>query len=372
VPPNPSLAGFAILITASRRTTEWAAAFTRQGAQVTLAATLSIEPLPDAEAILLATRRLIAEPPDDVVVTTAIGWRGWIEAADAHGLEPALIEALRGTRIWARGAKAQGALHGAGLAKSLVPAPIETSAQLIELMLSDGAADRRIAVQLHGSADLDVLAALAAAGADVRSVPVYRWGPAPDPAAVERAVVQVHSRAVDAVVFVSAPGARAFIQVARDLGRLDEVVAALATDVIPAAIGPVTAGPLQDVGIWPVVPDRYRLGAMVRTLGERLRAGIRRYPLPSGGSLEIRGRGALIDGREIALPPAQLAVLRRLGARPGAVVDRAGLLGAMPGAGEDLHAVEVSVARLRAALGRPEVIQTVVKRGYRLAVDAAG
>ena len=31
--------------------------------------------------------------------------------------------------------------------------------------------------------------------------------------------------------------------------------------------------------------------------------------------------------------------------------------------------MEVAVARLRSALGDPKMIQTVVKRGYRLAVD---
>jgi uroporphyrinogen-III synthase len=61
-------------------------------------------------------------------------------------------------------------------------------------------------------------------------------------------------------------------------------------------------------------------------------------------------------------------MLRTLAARPGQVIDRATLLSALPGAG-DLHAVEVAIARLRTGLGSPGVVQTVVKRGYRLAVS---
>jgi uroporphyrinogen-III synthase len=38
----------------------------------------------------------------------------------------------------------------------------------------------------------------------------------------------------------------------------------------------------------------------------------------------------------------------------------------LPGA-TDLHAVEVAIARLRAGLGCTGVVETVVKRGYRLA-----
>lgn len=55
--------------------------------------------------------------------------------------------------------------------------------------------------------------------------------------------------------------------------------------------------------------------------------------------------------------------------RPGWVVARADLLRALPGGGTDEHAVETAMARLRTALGAPRLIQTVVKRGYRLAVD---
>ena len=50
---------------------------------------------------------------------------------------------------------------------------------------------------------------------------------------------------------------------------------------------------------------------------------------------------------------------------------RAELLVGLPGRSTDEHAVETAVARLRTALGSPNLIQTVVKRGYRLAVEPA-
>ncbi|HEY9411813.1 MAG TPA: winged helix-turn-helix domain-containing protein, partial [Jiangellaceae bacterium] len=58
-----------------------------------------------------------------------------------------------------------------------------------------------------------------------------------------------------------------------------------------------------------------------------------------------------------------------LARRPGVVVPRADLLAVLPGNSTDEHAVEMAVTRLRSALGQ-RVIQTVVKRGYRLAYDA--
>jgi uroporphyrinogen-III synthase len=49
------------------------------------------------------------------------------------------------------------------------------------------------------------------------------------------------------------------------------------------------------------------------------------------------------------------------------VVSRAEQLRALPGGGDE-HAVETAIARLRSALGESGVVQTVVKRGYRLAI----
>ena len=69
-------------------------------------------------------------------------------------------------------------------------------------------------------------------------------------------------------------------------------------------------------------------------------------------------------------PAVPLAVLHALVVNPGTVVSRRDLLAALPsGTAGSEHAVEMAVARLRAALGT-RCIQTVVKRGYRLAVTA--
>ncbi|CAM5279048.1 hypothetical protein STANM309S_02199 [Streptomyces tanashiensis] len=89
----------------------------------------------------------------------------------------------------------------------------------------------------------------------------------------------------------------------------------------------------------------------------------------AGHRVEVRGHAVLVDGALRPVPPAGMALLGLLARRPGWVVSRADLLKALPGAGSDEHAVETAMARLRTALGTPKLIQTVVKRGYRLALD---
>ena len=64
-----------------------------------------------------------------------------------------------------------------------------------------------------------------------------------------------------------------------------------------------------------------------------------------------------------------MAVLRALAAPPGPGAVPRRPAAELPAAARDEHAVEMAVARLRAGLGAPRMVQTVVKRGYRLRVD---
>lgn len=365
------LTGCRVLVTAHRRAADVAAALERRGADVVHAPVLSIVPHVDDARLLSRTREVIRSRPDIVVVTTGVGFRGWIEAADADGLAPALLQTLAASRIIARGPKALGAIRANDLTPEWV-APSETTAEIRERLLEAGVNGLTVAVQHHGSGADGLDRALAAAGARVISLVVYRWGPPADPAAVVRGVHLVADEDVDAVIFTSAPGAAGFIDAARREGRLFDVVRAChsSSGVLAAAVGPVTAGPLRGVGIDPLVPDRWRMGALVRQLVERLGEERRSEAQTAWGEIVVHRRRALLDGRPLALTPTTLAVLRLLVEAGGGVVTRHDIVAALRGRGATLHAAEMAVARLRASLGHRELVETVVKRGYRLGVSS--
>src|SRR5689334_21717139 len=88
------LARFSVGVTAARRADELAALLERRGAVVQRAPALRIVPLPDDAELLAATKQLMDKGPDIVVATTAIGFRGWIEAAEGWGLGSGLLERL--------------------------------------------------------------------------------------------------------------------------------------------------------------------------------------------------------------------------------------------------------------------------------------
>jgi uroporphyrinogen-III synthase len=218
---------------------------------------------------------------------------------------------------------------------------------------------------LHGEPEPEFTDALRVAGATVLEIPVYRWAAPADPAPLRRLVDLVCSRLVDAVTFTSVPAVGSLLRIAGPVAP--DVLTAMRGDVLAACVGPVTAAPLRRLGVPVVAPARARLGALVRVLVEELP---RRAPTlqVAGTAVTLRGHAAVIDGTLRPLAPGPMAVLRALAASPGRVLSRAALLRELP-RGADEHAVEMAVARLRAALGGSAFVQTVVKRGYRLRVD---
>ncbi|KOG36401.1 uroporphyrinogen-III synthase [Streptomyces resistomycificus] len=368
-PDHGPLAGFTVGVTAARRADELGALLQRRGAAVLHAPALRIVPLSDDSELLAATKEVIDQAPDIVVATTAIGFRGWVEAADGWGLGEDLIARLRGVELLARGPKVKGAVRAAGLTEEWSPSS-ESMAEVLDRLLEEGVEGRRIAVQLHGEPLPGFVEALRVGGAEVVGVPVYRWMPPEDIAPMDRLLDAAVSRGLDALTFTSAPAAASLLSRAEDRNLLPELLEALNHDVLPACVGPVTALPLQARGVDTVQPERFRLGPLVQLLCQELPSRARTLPV-AGHRVEIRGHAVLVDGELKPVPPAGMSLMRALSRRPGWVVARSELLRALPGAGRDEHAVETAMARLRTALGAPKLIQTVVKRGYRLALDPA-
>lgn len=365
---SAALEGCTVVIAVDRRSGELTAALERHGAVVRQAPALSIVPHIDDDALLSRTRELIADPPDIVVATTGVGFRGWVEAADEAGLADDLHAALAGARIVARGPKARGAIQQAGLAADWV-AESETAAELGEYLLAEGVDGRRIAVQHHGSGADGLDELFQGSGADVVSLTIYRWGPPPDPAAVTRSVAAAAAGEVDAVLFTSAPGASEWLAAAEREDALDGIRRhAERGRLVLAAVGPVTAGPLIDVGLPPLLAERGRLGSLVRGVVTHFGGGHAPSLTTSAGTLQLRSGGVVLAGRFIPLSRTGVDIVAALFAAEGGVVSRQALQAELPRSGENTHAVEMAVARVREALGIPDLIKTVVKRGYRLDV----
>ena len=372
-PAAPSLAGYRVAVTCARRSDEFCALLRRHGATVGRAAAITMVPLPDDNELHRNTEALIARPPDIVIATTSVGFRGWIAAADGWQLGGPLTAALSGARIMARGAKASGAVRAAGLPAEWSP-NTDSSRELVQYLRQSRIAGCRIAVQLHGATEdwdpfPEFLDELRSAGAEVVPIRVYRWRPVPAGGDFDQLITQIAERQFDAVSFTSAPAVVATLMRAGDLGISDQLLNALRTDVRAMCVGPVTAQPLVRLGVPTSSPKRMRLAALARHIAEELPVLRARTLQAAGHRIEIRGSYVMVDGTVQSLSPAAMAILRALAHRPGVVVARRELLRTLPGSASDPHAVDTAVLRLRKALGDRNIVVTVVKRGYRLAID---
>jgi len=362
LPMSSALTGFTVAVTSGDA--ELSGLLERYGARVVPAPALRSLPIDDDTEIKAATVAVVDHPPDVVVATTGVGLRGWLEAADGWGLGATLRARLSTARLIARGPKARRAVRAAGLIEAWAP-EAESGDQVLDYLLDEGLSGRRVAIQLPGEPQPEFAAALRDAGAIVIEIPVYRWAPPADPAPLRRLVDLIGSRLVDAVTFTSASATGSLLYVAG--AEAADVLEALRTDVVAACVGPLSAVPLRRLDVPVVVPARPRLRALVGILVDELP---KRAPtlLVAGTTVTLRGHAAVIDGRLKPLAPGPMAVLRALAVSPGRVLSRAALLRELP-RGADEHAVEMAVARLRAALGGSAFVQTVIKRGYRLRVD---
>ena len=215
-----------------------------------------------------------------------------------------LHRALEAARILVRGPKARGAVRAAGHDDDGI-ATDERTSSTIDLALDAGVAGRTVAVQLHGHEDVVQLDRLRAAGARVLTVAPYRWVQPTDDSRLGRLVGAVAAREVDVVTFTSAPAVDGLMSAAALLGMDGALVEALRSgDVVAAAVGPVTATPLLDLGVTPIVPERFRMGALIRVVIEHLTETGVREVRTALGPLVIHGRTVTFNGQTTTLARA--------------------------------------------------------------------
>jgi len=361
---SDQLVGFRIGVTSDRRSEDLIDALERRGATVMHGPTLRIAHAQLDNPIIDDTKAIIEARPDVLLATTAYGVRRWFEVADAAGIGDDLTDSLEKARILVRGPKARGGIRAAGLNDSGM-SEVETTESLVSKALAECEPGQTIAVQLHGKTDEPQLARLREHHT-VLTVAPYRWtrlGSNDDK--VQRLIDAICARQLDAVTFTSAPAVDALLGAAESIGVLDALIDALRSDVLAAAVGPVTAAPLLARGVAPIQPERFRMGALIRLLCEYLETNRVARVQTRHGELALRGQLAMIGDMRVSLPPTSITLLRQLMQVPGAVLSRAELASALPGIQDD-HAMEVAISRLRRALGVPGLVTTVVKRGYRL------
>ncbi len=115
------------------------------------------------------------------------------------------------------------------------------------------------------------------------------------------------------------------------------------------------------------------LVARVQALGRRAPRALPPVLEAAGLVVDPPRQQASRDGRHLRLSPKEFAVLRELMAAQGAVVSAEELLERAWDENTDMftNAVRIIVSKLRAKLGEPPVIETLIGIGYRIPLDVS-
>jgi uroporphyrinogen-III synthase len=361
------LAGYSVAIASDRRRARLADLMERNGARSVSVQAVRAYTTADEIALRAATEAVVAEPIDELVIASSFGLTVWLRAATRWGMRDDLVERFRGARLLAASARAADGLRDHGFAEIWSTAA-GTTEELARYLISQGEPGRRIAMQCDGPDSTELCHRLRTAGIEVVAVPTYQCAPPTHADILRRLAEQIELRQIDAVVFTSPEAVDHLLAQARVDGRLDAVLNAMADDLPAICRTELGAASLHALGLRPTIATAPFADETVEAVANAVARRAVRTRV-NGYRMEVRGQAVVMNDQLVAIQPGPIGVLRALARHPGQVMSCADIRRETPGWTQvDDHAIEMAVSRLRRSLGRADLIQTVMRRGYRLAV----
>ncbi len=269
-----TLTGLQVISFESRLKSETEGLLEKHGARVIVAPALTEVPLsevPDAKAFADA---VCDGTLDALILLTGVGTALLLKAACQHRPRSELASGLAKLTLICRGPKPSAALKSFGLRPNInVPEPNTWRQVLQKLDAEWPARGRRIWIQEYGTRNEELILALSARGASVRSIKVYSWALPEDTAPLKAAILKIVRAQAHVAVFTSALQIRHLLSVASDIGMAPAVRRALNSEIVIASVGPITSEALELHGITPdIVPGHPKLGHLILAVARRARS----------------------------------------------------------------------------------------------------
>ena len=246
---EPSFGGLRVVSFESRKAEDMRKLITRYDGVPRVAPSMREVPLADQREALDFAKRLLAGAIDIVVLLTGVGTRTLLKAMAAAYPHEQVLAALQRTTVVVRGPKPIVALVEVGLKPTVsVPEPNTWRDLLATLDTKAPVQGKRVAVQEYGETNEELLSALAARGAEVLRVPVYRWALPEDTAPLREAIAAICAQEADVVLFTSATQVEHALRVAKQMGR-DAALRDAAQRCVIASIGPICSEAIRRHGL---------------------------------------------------------------------------------------------------------------------------
>ena len=288
-PPTPSppviptdFHGLRVLSFESRMGVEMARLIQRHNGHPLVVSALREIPIPlqDNSAVFRFGVKLILNQLDILILMTGVGTKALLEILQTRYPLAEIIDALKKTIIVTRGPKPLAILKTLGVEANItVPEPNTWHDVIATLDYYRPVQGLKIAIQEYGVSKPDMIQDLQKRGADVFSVPVYRWALPEDTAPLHSAITEVVNGTIDAMVITNAAQVDHVMQLAEQ-DQKTELFRESCKKIVVASIGPTASEGLKHYDL-PVdfEPSHPKMGVLVKELSERIHA-LRQAKLP--------------------------------------------------------------------------------------------
>jgi uroporphyrinogen-III synthase len=258
------LQGLKVVAFESRRSKEMAELIRRYGGDPIVAPSMREVPLSENRAGLELLPQLESGKFDVLILMTGVGTKTLNQALRTQHSQERINAALQKVRLIARGPKPIGVLKELGLQTALtVPEPNTWREVLSTLDSSIGVKDKRIAIQEYGIPNRELVKELEARGAEIVSIPIYRWALPEELQPLREAIQKILRGQADIALFTNATQVDHLFKVAADEQAGDTLRDAFKTMVI-GSVGPVCTQVLEQFGLKPdIEPAHPKMGSLI-------------------------------------------------------------------------------------------------------------
>jgi uroporphyrinogen-III synthase len=275
-PPLPSdFHGLRVLSFESRMATEMARLIQRHGGKPVVVPALREIPIPlqDNGAVFRFGVKLILHQVDILILMTGVGAKALFEVLQTRYPLAEIIEALKKTILVTRGPKPLAVLKAMGVEANItVPEPNTWHDVIATLDYYRPVQGLKIAIQEYGVSKPEMIEDLKKRGAEVFSVPVYRWALPEDTRPLEEAIAEVLNGGFDAMVITNAAQIEHVMQLA-ERGHHAQSFREACKKMVVASIGPTASESLKhhelSVDFEPAHP---KMGILVKEFSEQVHA----------------------------------------------------------------------------------------------------
>jgi uroporphyrinogen-III synthase len=261
--------GLTVAAFESRMAAEMTRLIERHGGKPLVAPALREIPLEDNSAALQFGELLLTEGLDVLVLLTGAGTTTLFEILHSRHAKDTIKNALKETVLIARGPKPVAALKALGFQPTLtVPEPDTWMDVVSTLDAHRPVKGLRVAVQEYGVPNRDLVEALKQRGANVVSVPVYRWALPEDTAPLKQVIKQILAGQVQVMLVTNAAQIDHVMLVVEQEGN-DTQFKTICRQLVIASIGPTASERIRSHGLTvDFEPSHGKMGILVKECSE--------------------------------------------------------------------------------------------------------